>query len=162
MTIDFTLNGKPQHVQVRSGDRLVYVLQKLGDFPSLIPDCLGGNCGRCLVFMDSRLIYSCITPAFRAKDSSILTYEGLSRTEEYKDIMAALDEAAAFPCDFCYKAKIMMIADLLTHTPVPEDSDIIEQFDTVSCPCTDPVALTKAVKIAAELWNKRKFKRANK
>ena len=162
MTIDFTLNGKAQHVQIRSGDRLVYVLQKLGDFPSLMPDCLSGNCGHCLVFMDSRLIYSCITPAFKAKDTSIVTYEGFSKTDECKDIVQALTEAAAFPCDFCYKAKVLMIAELLERVPMPDQAQILEQLDIVSCTCTDPVPLIKAIALAAEARNKRKFKRANK
>ncbi|MCE5255943.1 MAG: 2Fe-2S iron-sulfur cluster-binding protein [Spirochaetaceae bacterium] len=162
MTIDFVLNGKPQKTQIRSGDRLVYVLQKLGDFPSLIPDCLGGNCGRCLVFMDGRLIYSCLTPAFKAKGSSIVTYEGFSATEDCKDIIYGLKQASAFPCNFCRKAKIMMIADLLKRIPLPEETDIMEQMSIVSCPCTDPVSLAKAVLLSAECRNKRKFKRADK
>lgn len=162
MTIDFTLNEKPQRVQVRSGDRLVYVLQKLGDFPSLIPDCLGGNCGRCLVFMDSRLVYSCLTPAFKAKGTSIVTYEGFAASDECNDIVAALKEAAAYPCDFCRKAKVMMIADLLARVPLPEESDIVEQLAVVSCACTDPVSLAAAIRLAAEFRNRRKFKRADK
>lgn len=162
MIIELTVNGVPKRLQARSGDRLIDVLRKELQVASLLSDCLAGRCGRCFVFLDGRLAHSCLIPAFKAKGSAIVTYEALADTEEVKEIQQGFKQAQAQPCQFCKPSKTMAIVDLLSRNPLPDKGEILEQLDMVSCPCTDPVSLVKAVDIAAELRNKRKFQRANK
>jgi len=161
MIIELTIDGAPKRLQARSGDRLVDVLRKELKGASLLSDCLAGRCGRCFVFLDGRLAHSCLIPAFKAKGGKIVTYEALADSEDAKEIVQGLIKAKAQPCQFCKTAKIMAIIDLFTRSPLPDKSEILEQLDMVSCPCTDPESLVKAVDIAAELRNKRKFQRAN-
>ena len=162
MSIDVTVNGEPKRLQARSGDRLVDVLRKDLTLSSLFSDCLSGRCGRCFIFLDGRLVHSCLIPAFKAKGSAIVTFEGLRETPEVREIISALEKAQAMPCSFCKTGKIMAITELLGRKPLPGEEEILEQLDMVSCPCTDPVSLVAAVGIAAELRNKRKFNRADK
>jgi len=162
MIIDITVNDQPKRLQARSGDRLVDVLRKELSLSSLFSDCLSGRCGRCFIFLDGRLAHSCLIPAFKAKGSTIVTYEALRETVEAREIIAALEKAQALPCAFCKTGKIMAIIDLLARNPLPAEEEILEQLEMVSCPCTDPVSLIAAVGIAAELRNKRKFNRADK
>jgi aerobic-type carbon monoxide dehydrogenase small subunit (CoxS/CutS family) len=162
MIIELTLNGVPKRLQARSGDRLADMLRRELAPTSLIADCLAGRCGRCFIFLDGRLAHSCLIPAFKAKGGTIVTFEALADTDDVKEITQAFKNAQAQPCRFCRNAKIMAIVDLLSRNPLPDRGEILEQLDMVSCPCTDPESLVKAVDIASELRNKRKFHRANK
>jgi len=159
MIVDCTVNGVLRHLKTRSGDRLVDVLRRELRLSSLSSDCLQGRCGKCLIFMDGRIVHSCLVPAFKARGSILLTFEALSRSPEVKDIETALSSAQVLACPFCRTAKIMAIYDLLARMPLPGEDDILEALDMISCPCTDPEGLVQAVKIASELRNKRKFNR---
>lgn len=162
MIIEVTVNGEPKRLQARSGDRLLDLLNRELSLFSVFSDCLCGRCGRCLIFFDGRLAYSCLIPAIKAKGSAIVTYEALEETPEIREIVDALEKARALPCAFCRTGKIMAIADLLARIPLPEEWQILEQLEIVPCPCTDPVSLVAAVGFASEARNKRKFNRADK
>jgi carbon-monoxide dehydrogenase small subunit len=150
MIIDINVNGMPRHLQARSGDRLVDVLRKELSLDSLLPDCLAGRCGRCLVYLDGRLTFSCLVPAFKARGSTILSYE------------APFEAMESPPCPFCRKAKVMVVHCLLAEIPNPADAEIIDALSIVDWPCTDHRALIEAVGKAAEGRNKRIYNRADK
>jgi carbon-monoxide dehydrogenase small subunit len=162
MIIDISVNGMPRHLQARSGDRLVDVLRKELSLDSLLPDCLAGRCGRCLVYMDGRLALSCLVPAFKARGSTILSYEALAPLPETKDIEEAFDAMESPPCPFCRKAKVMVVHCLLAENPNPGEEEIVDALSMVDCPCTDHRALIEAVGKAAESRNKRIYHRADK
>jgi carbon-monoxide dehydrogenase small subunit len=161
MKIDLMLNFEEKHVSVRSGDRLVDVLRKEFSLESLLPDCLSGSCGKCIVVMDGRLTYSCLVPAFKAQGTSILTYEEISRSKEAKDIDVCFAEAGNQPCAFCKAAKTLVIVDLLSKNPLPDRPAILDHLSMISCPCTDPYSLVEVILAAADRINKRKFNREN-
>jgi carbon-monoxide dehydrogenase small subunit len=159
MIIDVSVNGIQRHLKSRNGDRLVDVLKKELGLSSLTADCLQGRCGKCLIFMDGRIVHSCLIPAFKARGSSIVTFEGIAKKPEVMDIEKAFQLTQTQSCSFCHTAKIMTIFDLLSRVPLPNEDDIVEALDMVPCPCSDPIGLIQAVKLAAELRNKRKFNR---
>jgi aerobic-type carbon monoxide dehydrogenase small subunit (CoxS/CutS family) len=100
-------------------------------------------------------------PAFKARGSVILTFEGLQASEEMQDIVHAMDSLASAPCIHCRTAKLMAVMDLLGRSPLPDRLTILEQMDMTACACDDPENLVKLVETATELKQKRKFKRAN-
>lgn len=162
MTIELTVNGLSRRIQVRSGDRLVDALRRQCSLDSLLPDCLAGRCGRCLVFIDGRLAQSCLIPAFKAKGSKILSYEALAANSEVATIQNVLEASPAKPCEFCLRAKTLAVYDLLTRNPTPEREEILGQLSMVDCPCSDPQGLCDAVERAAEIMAQRKYGRADK
>jgi len=161
MIVDMTVNGMPRHLQARSGDRLVDVLRKELSLDSLLPDCLAGRCGRCFIYLDGRIVHSCLIPAFKARGSVILTYEALASLPETKDIDAAFEAMESPPCPFCRKAKVLVIHGLLAENPNPGREEIVRSISMVDCPCTDYRTLIEAVGKAAEGRNKRIYNRAN-
>jgi carbon-monoxide dehydrogenase small subunit len=161
MIVDMTVNGMPRHIQARSGDRLVDVLRKELSLDSLLPDCLSGHCGRCIVSMDGRLVHSCLVPAFKARGSAILTYEALAVLPETQDIEAAFEAMESPPCPFCRKAKVLVIHGLLAENPNPGEEAIVGALSMVDCPCTDHRSLTEAVGRAVEGRSRRIYNRAN-
>ncbi|MCX7026866.1 MAG: hypothetical protein NT061_05110 [Spirochaetes bacterium] len=148
MIVDITVNGLARHLQARSD--------------SLLPDCLAGRCGRCLVFMDGRLTYSCLVPAFKARGSVILSYEALASLPETQEIETAFSAMESPPCPFCRKAKALVLYGLLAKNPNPCETEIIEALSMVDCPCTDHYALIAAIARMAVGRNKRIYSRENK
>lgn len=161
MIVELTLNGTRRKLQARSGDRLVDVLRREVDAGSLRPDCLSGRCGKCFAFLDGRLVHTCMIPAFKARGSILLTLEGLVNSDSMKDIAQAMDALPVPPCNHCRNAKLMAAADLLERFPLPDRLTILEQMDMAACACDDPETLVRFVDTAAELRQKRKFRRAD-
>jgi aerobic carbon-monoxide dehydrogenase small subunit len=160
VTISFILNGEDVSAKARSVDRLVDLLRE--SFRLLGPraDCRSGRCGRCLVFLDGRLVPSCLVPAFAARGREVVTIEGYAQTEDYADIAAGFLEAGVVTCGFCDNAKIMAAGALLEHVPRPTPREILEHMSAAPCRCTDPDAIVKAVLAVAERRARRLYRRA--
>jgi len=161
MILELTLNGVRKKLQARSGDRLVDVLRREDDARSLRGDCLSGRCGKCFAFLDGRLVHTCMIPAFKARGSVLLTFEGLQPSEDMGDIVLAMDSLPSSPCTHCRTAKLMAAMDLLERSPLPDRMAILEQLDMAACACDDPDNLVRLIETAAEFRQKRKFKRAD-
>jgi carbon-monoxide dehydrogenase small subunit len=161
MTLDFILNGDDVRTRVRTVDRLSDILSEHFGLLGVQSDCRCGRCGRCLVFLDGRLVPSCLVPAFRARGVEIVTFEGFALTDEYQDISGGFAQAGLETCGFCEKAKIMVAAALLERRSRPSRDEILEQYSATPCRCTDPETLVKAVQAAAERRARRLYRRAD-
>jgi carbon-monoxide dehydrogenase small subunit len=161
MTFSFILNGEDVSVRARTGDRLSDILRSSFGLLGVQSDCRSGRCGRCLVFLDGRLVPSCLVPAFRARGSEIVTIEGFALTDEYQDIVAGFASAGMETCGFCESGKILAAAALLDHRSRPTPEEILEQLSSAPCRCTDPESLVKAVQAAAEHRARRLYRRAS-
>jgi carbon-monoxide dehydrogenase small subunit len=162
MTISFILNGEDVSAQVRSVDRLSDVLHDKFGLLGVQSDCRCGRCGRCLVFLDGRLVPSCILPAFKARSREIITIEGFSQTEEYQDILQGFRDAGVETCGFCEGSKILAAAALLERKARPTSTDILDFMSVAPCRCTDPEALVHAIHAAADYKARRLYRRAGK
>jgi aerobic carbon-monoxide dehydrogenase small subunit len=160
VTISFILNGEDVSAKARSVDRLSDLLRISFGLIGVRSDCRCGRCGRCLVFLDGRLVPSCIVPAFAARGREVVTFEGFSQTEDYIDIAAGFLDAGVSTCGFCEGPKIMAAAALLERSPRPLPREILEHMSSAPCRCTDPDALVRAVQSIAERRARRLYRRA--
>jgi aerobic carbon-monoxide dehydrogenase small subunit len=160
MTISFILNGEDVNAKVRSMDRLSDLLRDSFGLLGVRSDCRCGRCGRCLIFLDGRLVPSCIVPAFAARGREVVTIEGYSQTEDYMDITAGFLDAGVITCGFCEASKVMATAALLERTPRPTPREILVQMSSAPCRCTDPDTIVKAVQAVAERRARRIYRRA--
>jgi carbon-monoxide dehydrogenase small subunit len=160
MTISFILNGEDVSAKTRSVDRLSDILRDSFGLLGVRSDCRCGRCGRCLVFLDNRLVPSCIVPAFAARGKEVITIEGYAQTEDYIDIASGFIDAGVATCGFCEGPKIMVAAALLERMPRPSPEEILEHMSSAPCRCTDPAALVKAVQAVAERRARRIYRRA--
>jgi aerobic-type carbon monoxide dehydrogenase small subunit (CoxS/CutS family) len=162
VNIEFTLNGSPVSIQIQSVDRLSEILRDKFLLSGVCPDCRAGKCGRCLIFMNSLLVPSCMVPAYRARGRAIITLEGLLATDEGRDIAAAFVDSGLYTCGFCRTAKIMVTADLLRKEGHPRMDVVLEHLGSANCRCSDPESLMQAVTLAAEYRSRRLYNRADK
>jgi aerobic carbon-monoxide dehydrogenase small subunit len=160
MTISFILNGEDVSAKARSADRLSDLLRISFGLLGVRSDCRCGRCGRCLIFLDGRLVPACIVPAFAARGREIITLEGFALTEDYIDISAGFMDAGVVTCGFCEGPKIMAAAALLERKPRPTPDEILEHLSSAPCRCTDPDALVAAVQAVAERRARRMYRRA--
>jgi aerobic carbon-monoxide dehydrogenase small subunit len=160
MTITFILNGEDVSAKARSVDRLSDLLCDSFGLLGVRSDCRSGRCGRCLIFLDGRLVPSCIVPAFAARGKEIITIEGFAQTDDYIDIAAGFMDAGVVTCGFCEGPKIMAVAALLERNPRPDPAEIREYMSSAPCRCTDPESLVKAVQAVAERRARRMYRRA--
>lgn len=155
MRISFTLNGKKVEVEAPEAMRLVDLLHDRLEIHSLHPSCYGGECGNCAILLNGELTYSCIVPAFSAQGSSIHTYEGISLSPEYEDIITGFREEQAHPCAYCLPSKVIITQSILERTLDPEEEEIMETLAGTYCPCTNFRNLTKGVVRAASYRRRR-------
>ncbi len=160
MTVSFILNGEDVSAKARSVDRLSDLLREAFGLLGVRSDCRCGRCGRCLVFLDGRLVPSCIVPAFSVRGKEVVTIEGFAQTEDYREMVEGFAAAGVETCGFCEAPKIMAAAALLERTPRPLPREILEHTSSAPCRCTDPEAIVKAVQAVAELRARRLYRRA--
>jgi aerobic carbon-monoxide dehydrogenase small subunit len=160
MTVTFILNGEDVSAKARVVDRLSDLLREAFGLLELRSDCRCGRCGKCLVFLDGRLVPSCIVPAFSVRGKEVVTKEGFAQTEDYRDIAEGFKAAGVETCGFCEAAKIMAMAAMLERSPRPSPREILEHMSAAPCRCTDPDALVRAAQAVVERRSRRIYRRA--
>ena len=161
MTIGFILNGEDVVVRTNAESRLVDILRNTFKLLGTKTGCSTGNCGACSIILNGDVAKSCLVPAFKIRNSEIITIEGFSQTDEYQDIIRALSEAGVENCGFCTTGKILAAEALLGRSLRPSKEEILATFQGSRCRCTDPEGLIRVVTMAAEFRRRRLYGRSS-
>ena len=152
--IKAVINGTP--VQTRSGGDLT-LLDWLRDvagpaagtsLTGTKEGCAEGECGACMVFLDSEAALSCLTPAPRAHQAEIVTVEGLANGG-LNPVQAAFCRTGAVQCGYCTPGFLMAATKLLEEIPEPTDDEIRTALSGNLCRCTGYYAIIQAVSEAS-------------
>ena len=146
--IKFTLNGKPQTVDVVSQMPLLWVLRDNLGMTGTKFGCGMALCGACTVHLNGEAIRSCSTPIANVAGKSVTTIEGLSADGSHP-VQRAWLEGDVPQCGYCQSGQIMAAAALLAATPNPDDSDIDAAMAGNICRCGTYVRIRAAIKQAA-------------
>ena len=157
--LKLTVNGVPYTLDVPPHRFLAEVLRYDLGLTGTKIGCNEAECGACTVLVDGRSVDSCIYPAFKAQNATILTIEGLA--EAWRQAHPAqegplhpLQEAfiahGATQCGFCTPGLIMQAKTLLDETLEPSDGQIKHCLKDTYCRCTGYTAVLRAVRAAAE------------
>ena len=150
MAIQFTLNGKPQAVDVNPNMPLLWVLRDTLGMTGTKFGCGMALCGACTVHIDGQAIRSCVTPVSSVAGKKILTIEGLSANRSHP-VQRAWIEVDVPQCGYCQSGQIMSAASLLARNPKPSDSEIDEAMKGNICRCGTYQRIREAVHRAAEI-----------
>jgi len=150
MSIAFTLNGKPQSVDVDPQMPLLWVLRDTLNMTGTKFGCGMALCGACTVHINGEATRSCITPISAVAGKKITTIEGLSEDGNHP-VQQAWIEIDVPQCGYCQCGQIMSAAALLTKKPNPTDADIDDFMSGNICRCGTYQRIRKAINRAAEI-----------
>lgn len=150
MAIKFTLNGKPESVDVVSQMPLLWVLRDNLGLTGTKFGCGMGLCGACTVHLNGAAVRSCITPASSVAGKSVTTIEGLPADGSHP-VQRAWLEGDVPQCGYCQSGQIMAAAALLAKNKQPSDTDIDEVMRGNICRCGTYQDIRRAIHRAAEI-----------
>jgi isoquinoline 1-oxidoreductase alpha subunit len=148
MAISFTVNGKPQSVDVSPQMPLLWVLRDTLGLTGTKFGCGRALCGACTVHINGEAIRSCVTQVSRVAGKKITTIEGLS-TGNNHPVQQAWIEVDVPQCGYCQSGQVMQAAALLAKKPNPNDADIDEAMAGNICRCGTYQRIREAIHRAA-------------
>jgi aerobic-type carbon monoxide dehydrogenase small subunit (CoxS/CutS family) len=146
--IRFSLNGKPQTVDVNPNMPLLWVLRDTLGLTGTKFGCGMAMCGACTVHLDGQATRSCITPISDVAGKKVTTIEGLS-PDLSNPVQKAWIEEDVPQCGYCQSGQIMAAAALLAQKTRPTDADIDEALAGNICRCGAYAGIRRAIHLAA-------------
>jgi isoquinoline 1-oxidoreductase alpha subunit len=149
-SIKFTLNGKPQTVDVSPEMPLLWVLRDTLGMTGTKFGCGMALCGACTVHVNGDAVRSCITQVSTISGKTVTTIEGLSPDASHP-VQAAWIEEDVPQCGYCQSGQIMSAASLIAKKAQPTDADIDEAMRGNICRCGTYQSIRKAIHRAAQI-----------
>ena len=150
MATHFTLNGKPQTVDVDAQMPLLWVLRDTLNMTGTKFGCGMALCGACTVHVNGSAIRSCITPISSVEGKHVTTIEGLSPDHSHPVQRAWIEEDVP-QCGYCQSGQIMSASALLAKNPHPTDAEIDEFMAGNICRCGTYQRIKEAIHRAAAM-----------
>ena len=147
-TINLTINGKKQTVDVDPATPLLWVLREQLRLVGTKYGCGMAQCGACTVHVNGTAVRSCSLPVSAAQNREITTIEGLSEAGEHP-VQKAWLELDVAQCGYCQTGQIMSAAALLKTNPNPSDAQIETAMSGNICRCGTYLRIREAIKTAA-------------
>ncbi len=143
--VSFTVNGQLRTVQVYPMERLLDVLRNELGLTGAKEGCGEGECGSCAVIMNAALVNSCLVPVLQARDTNIVTIEGLTSGAQLHPVQEAFLRCGAAQCGICTPGMVLAAVQLLREKPNPTLEDIREGLAGNLCRCTGYTQIFEAV-----------------
>ena len=143
--IQFQVNGEQQTVEVFPMVRLLDVLRQQLHLTGTKEGCGEGECGACSVFLDGKLVNSCLVPVAQVNGASIKTIEGVANGEELHAVQQAFVDYGGAQCGICTPGMIMAAVDLLERHPNPNEAEIRTGLAGNLCRCTGYMKIFESV-----------------
>ena len=144
--LEMTVNGEARKATTYPMARLLDVLREEITLTGTKEGCGEGECGACSVFMDGKLVNSCLVPAFAANGSAITTVEGLiPGGAALEPVQQAFLEYGGAQCGICTPGMLMAAHNLLRVNKDPSRDDIKDALAGNLCRCTGYMKIFESV-----------------
>ncbi|HYB18050.1 MAG TPA: (2Fe-2S)-binding protein [Streptosporangiaceae bacterium] len=150
MRVRLTVNGEPHVIEdVGAAESLLNALRDSLGLTGAKNACEQGECGSCSVYLNGKLVCSCLVLAGQAAGAEVVTVEGLAPPGHIDPVQEAFVQAGAIQCGFCTPGLVMAVHDLLRRVSDPSDAQIREALAGNLCRCTGYRKILDAVHLAA-------------
>ena len=152
MKISFTINNKPQSVDVDGDTPLLWVIRDVLNLKGTKFGCGKAACGACTIHVDGNAVRSCSYAVKFAQGKKVTTIEGLASDggKKLHPVQQAWVEEIVPQCGYCQPGFIMATAAMLEQIPNPTDQDIDDNIVNV-CRCATYYRMRKAIHRAAKI-----------
>jgi carbon-monoxide dehydrogenase small subunit len=144
------LNGDNVDFLCEARQSLLEVLRDGLDMTGTKEGCNDGNCGACTVFLDGRIVDSCLVLAVEVEGKSVSTIEGVADVDKLHPVQQAFLENAALQCGICTPGFIMAAKALLEKEPDADEGRIRLWLAGNLCRCTGYDKIIRAVQSAGK------------
>ncbi|TYB81312.1 molybdopterin-dependent oxidoreductase [Maritimibacter fusiformis] len=151
LELNFEVNGRTVAKRINPGLRLLDVLRDDLNMTGTKEGCGAGECGTCSVFVDGKLVKSCLMPAAKAEGTRIETVEGLARPGDLTVIQRAFYKTGASQCGYCIPGMVMAATSALRDNPDAGHEEIKERMGGNICRCTGYTKIIEAVELARDV-----------
>jgi aerobic carbon-monoxide dehydrogenase small subunit len=149
-SVQLTVNGEQQRIEVPPMKRLLDVLREDLHLTGTKEGCGEGECGACAVLINGELVNSCLVPALQTNGARVCTIEGVSTEGQLHPIQQCFLENGGAQCGICTPGMILATHQLLERHPNPTIEEIQEGLAGNLCRCTGYMRIFEAVQKAAE------------
>lgn len=141
-----TVNGKEYEAgEAAPWESLLFVLrERLGLYGSKNA-CEQGECGSCSVFLDDRLVCSCLVSAAQAHERNVVTVEGLDDDKVASCVRDEIVGCGGVQCGFCTPGFVVSATSVLRSAPDASAEQLAEALSGNLCRCTGYRKILEAV-----------------
>jgi len=143
------INGVACTVHADPATTLVEIIRDTLGLTGTKIGCDRGACSACTVWVDGKVIASCMTLALDVRGKQITTIEGLASEGRLHPVQAAFIEHDALQCGFCTPGMVMSCAHLVDANPNCTLDDVKAAVSGHLCRCGTYPNIFKATLAAA-------------
>jgi CO/xanthine dehydrogenase Mo-binding subunit/aerobic-type carbon monoxide dehydrogenase small subunit (CoxS/CutS family) len=148
LKIEAEVNGRKISRETDPHRRLLDFLRDELNLTGTKEGCGAGECGTCSVFVDGKLVKSCLMPVAKASGTRIETIEGLAVPGDLTPMQRAFHKTGASQCGYCIPGMVMAATSALRHNPDADIEEIKERLGGNICRCTGYTKIFEAVEMA--------------
>ncbi len=146
--VELEINNRKIARRTQAHKRLLDFLRDDLNLTGTKEGCGAGECGTCSVFVDGRLVKSCLMPVAKASGCKVETIEGMAAPGQLTTIQQAFHKTGASQCGYCIPGMVMAATSALRQNPQAGIEEIKERLGGNICRCTGYTKIFEAVELA--------------
>jgi carbon-monoxide dehydrogenase small subunit len=143
--ITFSVNGETRRMEAHPMARLLDVLREQLHLTGTKEGCGEGECGSCSVFINGKIVNSCLVPVAQVAGAEIKTIEGVATDDQLHAVQQAFIECGGAQCGICTPGMVLAAVDLLGRNANPSDAEIRTGLAGNLCRCTGYMKIFESV-----------------
>ena len=151
--ISTTVNGRKVKRRVPNSYRVIDFVREELKLTGNKEGCGAGECGTCSMFVDGKLIKSCLMPVQKIEGCSVETVDDLDRDAGMTVLQQAFHKCGASQCGYCIPGMVMAATSTLRRNPQASRDEIKEGLGGNICRCTGYQKILDAVELARDVQN---------
>jgi carbon-monoxide dehydrogenase small subunit len=139
------VNGESKRLQAHPMARLLDVLREQLHLTGTKEGCGEGECGACSVFINGKIVNSCLVPVAQLQGAEIKTIEGVASDNQLHAVQQAFIDCGGAQCGICTPGMVLAAVDLLERNPNPNAAEIRTGLAGNLCRCTGYMKIFESV-----------------